>query len=273
MISLNKFKKESMKKLLIILAASIGIAFMVDSCKKTGGDINPLSSVAANGIGAYLVLDKTNNLFLDYTAITTSIVSIDVHYYAGGESVDHVILYGSTSSGFDTTQWHSIKSVPYASSKTTLNVTGAELATALGVDPSTLTPGTNYTIFTRVVTKSGKTYDGYNTGDNSGGGLITGAAYNTAFTFVATVVCPYDASTATGKYKITQDDWTPFITGIDPTGTIVTLTALSNDTLDLSQALPDGASGARVDSGGSVKLTMGRSRYLPNRTSRDCGSG
>jgi len=195
-----------MKRLLIISAAFISIAFLIYSCKKTGGDVNPLSSVSENAIGSYLVLDKVNNLNLNSTSINTSTVGIDVHYYKGGEEVTQVVLYASASTGFDTAQWHMIKSVPYTSPSTTLSVTGAELGTALGVDPTTLAPGATYTIFTKAVTKSGKFYDAANTGDNSGGGLITGAAYNTAFFFSANIVCPFVAPMA-GDYTITRDDW------------------------------------------------------------------
>jgi hypothetical protein len=223
-----------MKKLLIIITALASTVFLITACKKTGGNINPLSSVTNNGIGSYLVLDQTNNLNLDYTSITTSSVGIDVHYYPGGQAVDHVILYVSLSSSFDTTQWHAIKSIPYTSPKTTLSVTGAEIATALGVDPASLTPGSSYNIFTRAVTKNGETYDASNTGDNSGGGLITGIAYNSAFSFIATIVCPYDASIAPGNYKVIQDDWTTNAVGVDDIGVIVNVKTIGSDSLDIS---------------------------------------
>jgi len=238
MISLNKSKKEAMKKLLIITAAFITTVFFINACKKTGGNVNPLSSVTNNGVGSYLVLDKTNSLNLDYTSISTSTVGIDVHYYPGGEAVDHVILFVSQSSSFDTTQWHEVKSIPYTSPTTTLSVTGGEIATALGVDPSTLSPGSSYSVFTRIVTKTGKTYDANNTGDNAGGGLITGLAYNSAFSFVATVICPYDASAITGKYKVITDGWTTNAVGVDDTGIIVDVTAVGSDSIDLSGVWP-----------------------------------
>jgi hypothetical protein len=199
-----------MKKLIIMIVAVISTAFLINSCKKTGGEINPLSSVSNNGIGSYLVLDSVLNLNLNSAAIASSTIGIDVHYYPGGEAVDHVILFASSSSSFDTTQWHLIKSIPYTSPKTALTVTGTELGSALGIDPSSFAPGTSYTVFTRVITKSGKTYDAFNTGDNSGSGLISGTAYNSAFFFTANVVCPFTGSMA-GDYNIITDAWQDYV--------------------------------------------------------------
>src|SRR5579864_654789 len=142
-----------MKKL-IILFAVIGSILVIHSCKKTGGSINPLTDVSNNGTGSYLVLDSVNNLNLNSTTITTSSAGIVVHSYASGQPVAQIALYASASPAFDTTQWHFIKTIPYSSPTTTLSVTGAELGTALGVDPTTLPPGSTYTIFTRVITKS-----------------------------------------------------------------------------------------------------------------------
>jgi hypothetical protein len=199
-----------MKKLIIIIAAIISVTFLINSCKKTGGAINPLSSVTNNGIGSYLVLDSLINSNLNSTAINTSTVSIEVHYYPTGEAVDHIILFATQGASTDTTQWHLVKTVQYTSPKTTLSVTGAELGSALGVDPTTLAPGSSYNIYTRIVTKSGKTYDVNNTGDNSGSGLISGTAYNSVFFFTAFVVCPFVAPMA-GDYTITRDDWQDYV--------------------------------------------------------------
>jgi hypothetical protein len=198
-----------MKKLIITGITVMVTVLFINGCKKTGGDVNPLSSVTNNGVGSYLVLDKANNLNLNSTAISTSSVSIDVHYYPSGEPVTQVILYASPTPAFDTTQWHLIKTVPYTSPTTTLTVSGAELGAALGVDPTTLAPGSTYTIFTRIVTKSGKTYDAINTGDNAGSGLISGGAYASLFFFSANIVCPFVAPMA-GDYTITRDDWNDY---------------------------------------------------------------
>ncbi|MBS1668728.1 MAG: hypothetical protein JST58_15230 [Bacteroidetes bacterium] len=195
-----------MKKLLIIAVAIASVYFTVNSCKKTGGNINPLTSVSNLGIGSYLVLDSNINLNFNLTQIATSTVGIIVHGYPGGEAVDHVILYATLGSTWDTTQWHQVTSIPYTGKGTKLTVTGAQLGTAMGVDPTTFAPGTFYTFYTRVVTKSGKTYDVNNTGTNSGSGINGGTYYYAAMSFAAYVTCPFTGGMA-GTYKVIQDGW------------------------------------------------------------------
>ena len=230
-----------MKKLLIIAAAFISFVFIINSCKKTGGNINPLTSVTNNGVGSYLVLDQTGNLNLNSQEIATSTVSVDVHYYPSGEPVDHVILFATPGSSLDTNDWHLVKTIPYASPKTTLSVSGAELATALGVAQSNLAPGSSYTIYTRVVTKSGKTYDVNNTGDNSGSGLISGLAYASVFFFVATVTCPYDPTIVAGTYKVIKDTWQDNVPG-----DLVQVTVETDGKVNLSKIWPGTGTGATI---------------------------
>lgn len=193
-----------MKKLIIItvMAACGWLGF--NSCKKSGGAINPLTDVKNNAIGSYLVLDSTIARTFG-SPIATSTIGITTHYYSGGETVDHTILYATLKTSYDTTDWHMVKSVPYTADNK-LTVTGAELGTAFGVDPSTFTPGSFYTIYTRVVTKSGKTYDVNNTGDNSGSGLINGPFYYSAFSFAGYIGCSFSGNMA-GTYTVLQDDW------------------------------------------------------------------
>ncbi len=228
-----------MKKLIIIAAAFISIAFIINSCKKTGGDINPLSSVTNNGIGSYLVLDQFTNLNLNSQEIATSTVSVDVHYYPSGEPVDHIVLFATPGSSLDTNDWHLVKTIPYTSPKTTLTVSGAELATALGVAQSSFSPGNSYTIYTRIFTKSGKHYDVNNTGDNSGSGLISGLAYASVFFFVATVTCPYDPTMVAGTYKVIKDTWED-----NTPGDLVQVTVETDGKVNISKVWPGTGTGA-----------------------------
>jgi len=195
-----------MKKLLTIIIAAGALVFFANSCKKTGGAINPLADVKNLGIGSYLVLDSTINLNFESAQINTSTVGILVSEYPNGEPVDHIIIYAVKGSNYDTTTWHLIKTVAYAGKGTKLAVTGAELATALGVDPSTFTAGSFYSFYTRIVTKSGKSYDVSNTGNNAGSGLITGPYYYSAFVFTAYMTCPFTGGMA-GTYTVVADDW------------------------------------------------------------------
>jgi len=237
-----------MKKLLIILIAFSGVLFTMNSCKKTGGAINPLSDVKNNGIGSYLVLDSTINASLNSTAIITSTVGIVVHEYPGSDAVDHILIFATLGATFDTTQWHLVKSVPYASPRTDLTVTGGELGTAYGVDPTTFSPGTSYTFYTRIVTKSGKTYDVNNTGNNTGSGLITGPTYFSAFSFAGNIVCPFVAPMA-GTYKVIQDDWGAAGDGGNNAGDLVQVTdGPKVNELNLSKVWPNPAFGSIIDS-------------------------
>ncbi|MGC4037879.1 MAG: hypothetical protein QM764_18090 [Chitinophagaceae bacterium] len=194
-----------MKKLIYILAAAT-LVIAIHACKKKGGDINPLSDRSHLGQGSYITLDKNLNLNLDYSQIATSTVGIQVTQYPNGQKVDHILLYATENASYDTTEWHLVKSVPYTGSGTQLTVSGTELATALGIAPGDLQPGGAYTFYTRIVTTDGYSFDVNTTGDNGGGGLVTGPYYNAAFSFTAYIVCPYTGSMA-GTYSVVRDDW------------------------------------------------------------------
>jgi len=194
-----------MKKLLIIIISAASLVFIANSCKKTGGAINPLSDVKNLAVGSYLVRDSTINLNLDNSKILTSTVGVTVSYYKGGEAVDHILLYCTSGASYDTAKWHLVKTVPYSGSGTKLTVNGQELATVLGVDPSSFVPGDSYTFYTRLVTKTGRTFDVNNTGNNAGSGLVTGPTYFSAYYFTTYITCPFVGPVA-GSYKVLVDD-------------------------------------------------------------------
>lgn len=201
-----------MKKLLIILFAVCAAFTALNSCKKTGGNINPLTDIKNLAVGSYLVQDSVINANLNALS-STSKVGIVVHQYPLGETVDRILLFVTPGNNTDTLQWKLVKTVPYtAGSTAALSATTAELATALGIPASTITPGSTFTFFPRAVTKSGKTYDINNAGDNGGGGLITGPAYKSAFSFTAYVVCPYTGNMG-GSYKVIKDEWADWAAG------------------------------------------------------------
>jgi hypothetical protein len=223
-----------MKKLTYLFFALVMLTAF-SSCKKSGDSVNPLSSVDNLGTGSYLTLDKNINLNLDNTALATSTVGIQVTQYAGGQDIDHIDIFAAPAPSYDPTTWVKIKTVPYAGPKTSLTVTGAQLATALGKPISSFSPGTSYTFYTRITTKSGATFDVSNTGNNSGSGLITGPYYNTAFTFIAYIVCPFVGPIA-GSYKVVRDDWADW-----SAGDIVQVTdGPGANVVNLSQVYPNG---------------------------------
>jgi len=226
-----------MKKIIYIFFA-FSMLITVNSCKKTGADANVFSSVNNFGTGAYLTLDSTINVNFNSTALASSTVGIEVSEAPAGEAVQSIVLFVSTSAAYDTTQWSKIKTIPYAGPKTKITATGQEMATALNKPLSYFTPGTNYSFFTRVITKSGKIYDASNTGNDAGTGLVTGSTYHPAFVFTAFITCPYTKSMA-GYYTVKRDDWNDW-----GEGDIVTVTdGPSANQLDFSQVYPGAGAG------------------------------
>ncbi len=224
-----------MKKFLIIILAACAVFAGLNSCKKTGGNINPLTDVTNLAVGTYLVIDSTINPNLNVLS-STSKVGVVVHQYPAGETVDHIVLYATLGTSTDTTTWKVVKTVPYtAGSKVDLAATTAELATAFGVPASSFAPGSIFTFFPRAVTKSGKNYDINNAGDNGGGGLVTGPAYSSGFSFTVYVVCPFTGG-MTGLYKVVRDDWADWAPG----ATVTVTDGPGANQINLSQVYPGG---------------------------------
>jgi hypothetical protein len=201
-----------MKKYLIMIMAVCAAFTMLNSCKKTDGNINPLTDIKYLGVGSYLVQDSIINANLNSTS-NTSTVGIIVHQYPAGEEVNSILLYATLGTSTDSTQWKLVKTVAYTTgTPASLTATTAELATAFGVSASKFEPGSIFTFFTKAVTKTGKTFDINNAGDNGGGGLITGPKYMAAFSFTVFVVCPYTGG-MTGDYTVLRDDWVDWHAG------------------------------------------------------------
>ena len=230
---------KTMKKILYAFVLS-SLLFSVSSCKKTDGQINPLSSPTNNKIGAYVVLEKTINTSLVYATAATSKVGVIVHEYVGGDPIDHIDLYAAPGNTYDTTKWKKVKTIPMATGSVEISATGAELATAMGIAPSAFKAGSSYTFYNRIICKSGARYDVNNTGTNSGSGILGGPAYNTSFSFGAFIVCGY--TDMSGTYKVLKDEWEDSYPG-----DIVTIKAgPTANTLDLSPVWP-GQSGSVVN--------------------------
>ncbi len=196
-----------MKKIIYLFVA-LGALMIFGACKKTGGNINPLSSVNNLGIGAYVTLDTKQplSLNLDFSNFAASKVGINVTASPSGKAVDHIDVYVSQAATFDPAQWKKVKTVAYTGAGTSLTVTGTELATALGKPIASFSPGTSYNFYQRVFTTDGASYDVSNTGSNAGSGIQTGPNYHAAFVFQAFIVCPFVGPVA-GSYKIVRDDW------------------------------------------------------------------
>jgi len=211
------------------------LLFAVSSCKKTDGEINPLSSLSNFGIGSYLVLDKVINTSLVYETAANSKVGVMAHAYTGAiDPVDHVDLYVAAGSTYDTTKWKFVKTIAFKDTTSTeIAATGSDLAKALGIAPAAFKAGSGYSFYIRVFAKSGARYDVNNTGTNGGSGILGGPTYNTMFKFSAFIVCGY--TNMAGTYKVITDDWADW----NP-GDIVTVKAGTvANTLDMSAVWPN----------------------------------
>lgn len=222
---------KTMKKIIYAFVLS-SLLFSVSSCKKTDGQINPLSDPANNKIGTYLVLDRTINSNVIYEKAATEKVGVIVHEYKGGDPIDHIDLYAVAGTSYDTTKWKLVKTVTYTGDSIEISATGAELAKALGTTTASFKAGSQYSFYNRIFTKSGARYDVNNTGTNSGSGILGGPTYNASFNFSAFIVCGY--TDMSGDYKVLKDEWEDSYPG-----DIVTIKAgPKENTLDVSAVWP-----------------------------------
>ena len=225
-----------MKKNIYLLFA-LAMLITISSCKKTGSSVNPLSNYKNLAVGAYLTLDSTLNVNFNSTALATSTVGIEATQFPDGQAIQSIELFVSTSTSIDTTQWNKIKVIPYTGPKTKITATGQEMATALHKTLDYFQPGTNYTFFTRVITKSGQTFDSSNTGNDAGTGFLTGPTYKAAFTFTAYIVCPFIGPVG-GSYTVKRDDWVDW-----SPGAVVQVTDGGANQINLSQVYPGAPDG------------------------------
>lgn len=168
------------------------------SCKKKSDLV--LSSDQL-GIGSYLKLDSTINRNINFADLNNTSVAINVSGY--GEPVDSVIIYVSPTNSIDKTTWRRIKGYKTVDNKAQLVVRATELAAALGIPPSSLVPGKQYTLFNEVVTAGGKRYSVVNTVSD----FESAVDYKMAMRWIATVICPFVPSQTAGTYIITVDRW------------------------------------------------------------------
>ncbi len=195
---INKFRLTLLSSLLFIAG-----------CTKEGG--NPLADINNLSVGAYPTLASVVNLNFNFAQITTSAVGIKVTEYNSGVAasvIDNIKVYVVKGTSTDKTNWKLVKTVPYSGAETLLSVTGAEMGTALGVNPNTFSPGDFYTFYNQVTTKDGRAFDIVSTplalGSNSN--------YNAAFTWQAYITCPFTGNMA-GDYEVIQDDWADWSPG------------------------------------------------------------
>jgi len=198
-----------MKLLYNAIRISIFASLFFIGCKKEGG--NPLADINNLTVGSYPTLTSVDNLNFDYSQISSSTVGIKVTQYKSSNTasdIKSIKVYGVKGASTDRTEWSLVKTVDYTGDATALSVTGAELGAALGVDPTSFSPGDYYTFYNEITTADGRTFDIV----NSPGSLGTLSAYNAAFTWQAYITCPFTGGME-GDYEVQQDDWADWSVG------------------------------------------------------------
>lgn len=213
------------KNIITLASIMILLSGILYSCRKNNinGDKKDLV------LGSYLTLKKSINTNLDFSQ-STATVSITTGSY--GAPVKSINIYVATGDALDSTKWKLIKNVPFADSAT-LVVSTAEVAKALA--PDTIAAGTQYVLQNELITVDGRKFSALNTPTN----YTSFPAYNMAFTWNATAVCPFNQAVAIGTYKVVSDaDWQDFATG-----TPITVTAGADATTLNFLAYPAPAAG------------------------------
>jgi hypothetical protein len=208
---------------------SLFFLLLILSCNKSEDFYKEL------GKGAYLTLVIQNNGLLNAVDPGSTVGQVVNSY---GEPVESVNLYVSATATTDKAQWELIKNIPF-SGETTIAATNTEIATALALTPGALEPGSVYHLYNEAVLADGRMFSSANTSDID---VENQPAFNVAFHFTATVVCPYDPSTIAGTYTVVQDDWADWTPGDQ----VQVTEGTGANEIDISQVWPNPAFAAVV---------------------------
>jgi hypothetical protein len=171
------------------------VVIALSSCQK--GEV--IQDVNSLSIGSYVTLVSAGNNIIDATNLAGSKVSASVKEY--GSPQEKLIVY-VTKAPVTTNKanWKKVKEYTNSGGTYNLEVSGQEIATALGAAPG---PGETYILYNQVVTKDGRVFDVSNTLPD----LANVGTYNLKLTWNAVVVCPFIPAQAEGTYVITRDNW------------------------------------------------------------------
>ncbi len=234
-----------MKKIFNKILIAIAFTALVSSCQKDDLALNnPFVDINNLGKGAYVTLNSTTNVNLNFAAIDASSVGVKIDPYDNGVKIKEVKLYVFKGSSSDPKAWKLVKTVPMAGT-TTIAATGAEIAKAYGTTPAALfAPGQFYTFYHQIVTEDGKTYDISNTV----GALESATGYRACMRWTAYVICPFTGG-MTGTYKVIQDDWEDWAPG-----DLVKVTDGAAGEINLSDVWPNPKYGDKIGSGLTIKV-------------------
>jgi hypothetical protein len=197
-----------MKKFLLISFASV-LLFAGCSKRQLIGDIDNFA------IGSYLNLVSNDKALLDLNNISNESISIKVRPV--GSEIRTINVYAVRGGEeLDPADWKLVKtySVANNSSDITLDVSASELATAFGVPIGDFGPGEQFVLYNETVTSDDRVFNIANSDDD----LEGQPAFNSAFRWTGTIICPFDAaSTDNVVYEVIQDGWNDFPPGSEVT--------------------------------------------------------
>lgn len=192
-----------MRKISVSLVFIAVIAASLFSCKK----VETYGSFESMQVGAYVTLVAKGNAILDYANLANTSADITVREF--GSPISSIIIYATEgAANLNRTAWKKVKEVPL-SGDTKLVVSATELAAGLGIAPTALKTGTQYTFYNQLILKDGRTFDPANT--NSAFQGI--ADYNMAMTWSAIVVCPFNPTGFPGSFTVLEDGWSDWSPG------------------------------------------------------------
>lgn len=189
-----------MKKILNIIA--ITAMLVITGCTDESKFNNPVHFELENGAFIRFENDEPNLTYSDAQNIFFS----DEIYDANGNAQSYSLGLTATIGGVE------YEEVEYFATTTfpvTLEITSESLASAIGIDPSTIDFGDKFDFNANVVRDDGKVFNVENTDST----LLTGTSYNDAIDFTMIVSCPFVQSEIIGKYAVVSDAWADYSVG------------------------------------------------------------
>ena len=246
----------------IIASISFLAFFMIlfSSCEKKEilQDVNNL------GRGSYVKseLNPIPAAILDFNNLGAAKATLKVTEF--GEPQAKLTVYVTKGNRTtDRTKWKKVKEYTNSNGEYNLEVTGTEIAAAMG---AALNPGDLYTFYNSVETKAGQRFD---FGNIETANVAVSPNYNFALTWTAVVVCPFTGNMA-GNYRVVRDDWQDW-----SPGDIVQVTdGPAANQVNISKVWPNSAFGTVVNPLYIiVKPTTGEATVPNNYQFADYGVG
>lgn len=189
-----------MKKIGLYLGALLMMVLTLASCSKefTPGDPDTMTT------GAYVKEIAAGSDLLKIGEIATSVVTKTIGQV--GAPISQVSIYAAASATLNKANWKLIKTLPFTEGME-LSVTGAEIASALGVDAESLT---GPVLYQEVTTTDGRVF---NLATNTPSNFESFPNYHMAMQWRLKVLCPWDRDFFSGSFEVLSDGWNDYSPG------------------------------------------------------------